>query len=215
MKYETLLFDLDGTLTDPGVGITNSVAYALEKYGIVVEDKTELYQFIGPPLHESFERFYGFGKEHAMEAVAFYREYYRDRGIFENAVYEGIRELLCELKQAGRTLLVATSKPEPFAKIVLEHFGLTEYFDYIAGANMDGTRTKKDEVISYALTAGNVAEWPKALMIGDREYDILGAKRVGIDSMGVLYGYGSPEELKRAGADFLVKEAGEIAEAVL
>lgn len=211
MKYEVVLFDLDGTLTDPGVGITNSVAYALEKYGILNEDRTELYKFIGPPLHESFEAFYGFSKEKAMEAVAYYREYYSDRGIFENMVYEGIEELLAQLKEAGKTLLVATSKPEMFARMILEHFGLTKYFDYIAGSNMDGSRTKKDEVISYALMAGNVTDLSKAVMVGDREHDILGAKKVGVDSIGVLYGYGSMEELINAGADMIVERVGDIA----
>ena len=215
MRYETVLFDLDGTLTDPGVGITNSVAYALEKYGIKEGDRRALYKFIGPPLHESFELFYGFSKEMSMEAVAFYREYYSGRGIFECVVYEGVKELLSRLKDAGTTLLVATSKPEMFARMVLGHFGLMEYFDYVAGANMDGTRTKKDEVIRYAMTEGNVWEVSAALMVGDREYDVLGAKRPGIASAGVLYGYGGFEELTRAGADYVVEEAGEIAGIVL
>ncbi|MCI8634464.1 MAG: HAD family hydrolase [Eubacterium sp.] len=209
--YEVVLFDLDGTLTDPGVGITNSVAYALDKYGIQTKSRAELYKFIGPPLHESFEVFYGFSKEQAMEAVAYYREYYRDRGIFENVLYEGMEELLINLKRSGKKLLVATSKPEQFARMILEHFELSKYFDYVAGANMDGTRTRKDEVISYALMAGNVTDLPKAVMVGDREYDILGAKKVGLDSIGVLYGYGSLGELKEAGADFIVKKAGDIA----
>ena len=212
--YEVVLFDLDGTLTDPGVGITNSVAYALEKYGIKTENREELYPFIGPPLHESFEVFYGFSREKAMEAVAYYREYYSDRGIFENIVYDGMEKLLTGLKEAGKTLLVATSKPELFARMILEHFGLTKYFTYIAGANMDGSRTRKDEVISYALMAGNVADLSKAIMVGDREHDILGAKKVGIDSAGVLYGYGSREELTGAGADYIVEKAEEIAQVV-
>lgn len=214
MKYEVVLFDLDGTLTDPGVGITNSVAYSLERYGIKTADRTELYKFIGPPLHESFEMFYGFSKEKAKEAVAFYREYYSDKGIFENVVYDGVKEMLGSLQKAGKKLLVATSKPELFARMIMEHFGLTQYFDYIAGANMDGTRTRKDEVISYALMAGNVADPLKSVMVGDREHDILGAKKVGIDSVGVLYGYGSREELEQAGADYIVGNVGDIAEAV-
>ena len=213
--YEVVLFDLDGTLTDPGVGITNSVAYALEKYGIKTAKREELYPFIGPPLHESFEGFYGFSREKAMEAVAYYREYYSDRGIFENVVYDGMEELLAKLKEAGKTLLVATSKPELFARMILEHFGLTGYFTYIAGANMDGSRTKKDEVISYALMAGNVVDLPKAVMVGDREHDILGAKKVGLASIGVLYGYGSRGELAGAGADYIAKKAEDIAQIVL
>ena len=214
MKYEVVLFDLDGTLTDPGAGITNSVAYALKKYGILTEDRTKLYKFIGPPLHESFEVFYGFSEEQAKEAVDYYREYYSDRGIFENVVYEGIKELLVQLKEAGKTLLVATSKPEMFARMILEHFGLTKYFDYIAGANMDGSRTRKDEVILYALMEGDVTDLSKAVMIGDREHDILGAKKVGVDSAGVLYGYGSLEELRAAGADYIVERVEDIADVV-
>ena len=213
--YEVVLFDLDGTLTDPGVGITGSVAYALEKYGIRIKDRTELYKFIGPPLHESFEKFCGFSPEQAKEAVAYYREYYSDRGIFENAVYNGMEELLAGLKDAGRTLLVATSKPELFARMILEHFGLTRYFNYIAGANMDGSRTRKDEVILYALMAGNVTDMSKAVMVGDREHDILGAKKVGIDSAGVLYGYGSRKELMEAGADYILEKPENIAQVVL
>lgn len=202
--YDNILFDLDGTLIDSGPGITNSVAYSLKKYGIEVIDRTELYKFIGPPLHESYEKFYGFSKEKSMEAVEYYREYYRKKGIFENLVYEGIEDLLQKLYDAGKNLIVATSKPEVFAVQILEHFNLAGYFTYIAGANLDGTRTDKKEVISYALKACKTADLSKTVMIGDREHDILGAERAGIASVGVLFGYGSYEELKTAGADYIV-----------
>lgn len=243
--YHVVLFDLDGTLTDPGEGITNSVAYALKKYGIGVSDKRELYKFIGPPLHESFEMYYNFSKEQAKEAVEYYREYYRETGIFENVVYQGMEDTLKILKDSGRKLAVATSKPELFAKEILEHFHLETYFEYVAGANMDGTRTKKDEVISYALDAlklsgayldGAKAEEDgvvsyakgapelsgtgdsprkelgssKVLMVGDREHDILGAAKVGLSSIGVLYGYGSREELTAAGALYLARKPEDI-----
>lgn len=201
--YDNILFDLDGTLIDSGPGITNSVAYSLKKYGIEVLDRTELYKFIGPPLHESYEKFYGFSKEKAMEAVEYYREYYRKKGIFENLVYEGIEDLLQKLYDAGKNLTVATSKPEVFAVQILENFNLAGYFTYIAGANLDGTRTDKKEVISYALKACKAADLSKTVMIGDREHDILGAKQAGIASIGVLFGYGSYEELKTAGADYI------------
>ena len=208
--YDIVLFDLDGTLIDSGLGITNSVAYSLEKYGIVVSDKTELYKFIGPPLHESLQRYYDFSEEKAKEAVEVYREYYRKKGIFENQVYEGIEDLLKRLNAAERTLLVATSKPEVFARQILQHLGLADYFSGIFGANLDGSRTKKDEVISYALAAQNVTDFSRAVMVGDREYDIFGAKKVGIDGIGVLFGYGGYEELHSAGADAIAKDTEEV-----
>ncbi len=208
--YDVILFDLDGTLTDSALGITNSVAYSLKKYGIEVADRTELYKFIGPPLQESFEKYYGFSPEEAKKAVEYYREYYREKGIFENVVYEGIESLLKMLYASGKTLIVATSKPEEFAKTILKHFKLEKYFAYIAGANMDGTRTKKDEVICYALQNGNISDRSKVLMVGDREHDILGAGKAGIDSLGVLYGYGDYEELKKAGADYIAESVEDI-----
>lgn len=213
--YEVILFDLDGTLTDPGIGITNSVMYSLKKYGIEVTDRTELYKFIGPPLHESYEKYYGFSEEKAKEAVEYYREYYRDKGIFENLVYDGVEDLLQKLCDAKKTLIVATSKPEEFAKRILEYFDIAKYFTYVAGANMDGTRTSKDEVILYALTAGNVSDYAKAVMIGDRKHDIIGAKKIGIDSIGVLFGYGTYEELKGAGADYIAENTEEIGSLIL
>lgn len=208
--YQTVLFDLDGTLTDPGIGITNSVAYALEKYGIQTADRSELYKFIGPPLQDSFEEFYHFSSEEAKTAVAYYREYYKDKGIYENKLYFGIANLLQKLCDADKRLLVATSKPEKFARQILEYFAISKYFTYIAGSNMDGTRSKKAEVIAYALEVGKIQHLSSAVMVGDREYDIAGAKQVGIDSIGVLFGYGSRQELEAAGADFLVENPDDI-----
>ncbi len=214
-QYEWILFDLDGTLTDPGIGITNSVAYALHKYGIEVQDRTRLYKFIGPPLIESFMNYYGFSYEQAQEAVAYYREYYAETGIFENRVYDGIEELLKALTAAGKRICLATSKPEPFAKIILEHFGLARYFEYVAGATVDETRTKKDEVIAYALEQCNISDTTDVVMIGDREYDMLGAKKHGMDSIGVLFGYGSRMELEAAGATYIAESVEDIATFVL
>lgn len=208
--YDVILFDLDGTLTDSGLGITNSVAYSLKKYGIEVADREELYKFIGPPLKESFEKYYGFSAEESKKAVEYYREYYTDKGMFENSVYEGIEELLKEIRKAGKMAVVATSKPEIFARKILEHFGLAKYFSYIVGANMDETRTKKDEVISYVLESCDIPDKSKVLMIGDREHDILGAKRNGLDSLGVLFGFGNREELKKAGADYIAETVKDI-----
>lgn len=206
MKYTTMLFDLDGTLTNPGLGITNSVAYALKKYGIDVKDRTELYKFIGPPLLNSFQDYYGFSEEQAVQAVEYYREYYQKTGIYENYVYEGIPELLKELTAEGITLLVATSKPEPFARLIMEHYHLAEYFTYIAGATMDNkTRVKKADVIRYAMQNCEAGDKEKLVMVGDRKHDILGAKEVGIDSIGVLFGYGDREELEQAGATYIAE----------
>lgn len=208
--YQYLLFDLDGTITDPGVGITNGVMYALDKYKIEIKDRTSLYEFIGPPLQDSFRLFYGFSEEESLNAVGYYREYYREKGIYENKVYEGIENMLYRLKEAGKTIMLATSKPEEFANQILEHFSLDKYFDFVAGASMDGTRQKKAEIIEHALQKNQVTDLSKVIMIGDRKYDILGAKQVGVDSMGVLFGYGSEEELKKAGATYIAKSVQDI-----
>lgn len=207
--YKTVLFDLDGTLTDPGLGITNSVAYALKKYGIEVEEREKLYSFIGPPLNDSFKKYYGFSDEKAMEAIMYYREYFSDKGIFENEVYDGIKELLRRVKASGRKIILATSKPEKFALRILEHFELTEFFDVVAGASMDEKRNKKGDVIKYALEKGCLTP-EDAVMIGDREHDILGAQENGIDTIGVLYGYGSRDELEKAGAMHIAETVNDI-----
>lgn len=207
--YNTVLFDLDGTLTDPGRGITNSVAYSLKKFGIEVEDKKELYKFIGPPLYESFMKYYGFSEEKAETAVANFREYFRDKGIFENEVYDGIEKLLSEIKVSGRKIILATSKPEEFAGRILAHFALDKYFDFVAGATMDSSRVKKGDVIAYALKESGCSS-ENAVMIGDKMHDILGAKENGLASIGVLFGYGSREELENAGADFIAETVKDI-----
>lgn len=208
--YEVILFDLDGTLIDSGEGITNSVAYSLKKYGIEVSDRTKLHCFIGPPLHESYQRFYGFSEEKAKEAVEYYREYYRKKGIFEHLVYEGIEDMLQKLYHNGKKLAVATSKPEVFAKKILEGQDFAKYFTCIAGANLDGTRTQKKEVILYALKRLGIKDFSGTIMVGDREHDIAGARQAGISSVGVLFGYGSYEELKGAKADYIVEKPEEI-----
>lgn len=208
----TLLFDLDGTLTDSGEGIVNSVAYALEKFGIRVEDKTELYKFVGPPLVESLAEFYSFTPEAANEAVGYYREYFQEKGIFENRVYEGMEEILKKLKAAGKRLVLATSKPEEYAVRILEHFHLAQYFDLIAGASMDGSRIRKADVIAYALKKCGLKDPSQAVMIGDRKYDVLGAAANGLETIGVLYGYGSREELLEAGAVQIIERVEDLAE---
>lgn len=200
MQFETILFDLDGTLTDPGLGITNSVLYALDRFGIHESDRRKLYPFIGPPLWDSFMRFYGMSREEAEQAVTVYREYYADRGLFENTVYPGIPQMLEALRAQGKTLAVATSKPEGFSVRILEHFGLAQYFDRIAGASMDQSRSRKADVIRYALSGLPQAHPQTTVMVGDREHDVLGAREAGLPCVGVLYGYGDRPELEAAGA---------------
>ena len=213
-EYKTILFDLDGTLTDPGEGITNSVAYALKKFGIEVDDKKKLYCFIGPPLLYSFTHFYNLSEEDSQKALAYYREYYADKGIFENRIYDGMMELLADLKKGGRKLVVATSKPEHFAKTVLDNFDITQYFDYISGATLDEKRVEKTEIIDYAIKELSI-DLSSAVMIGDRKFDIDGAHHFGIDSIGVLFGYGGYDELKKSGATYIVKNVDEIRKILL
>lgn len=208
--YRTVLFDLDGTLTDPGLGITNSVMYALNKFNITVEDRTSLYKFIGPPLKESYRKYYHLSDEEITRAVAYYREYFSQKGIYENVLYDGMTEVLEQIKDSGRKVVLATSKPEEFAHEILRYFKIDQYFDYVAGATMDGARNSKADVIAYALESCNITDLSSTVMVGDREYDIHGAIAAGLDSIGVLYGYGSREELQSAGATYIVERVEDI-----
>jgi phosphoglycolate phosphatase len=194
--YNTILFDLDGTLTDPKVGITQSVQYALKKLGIYEEDLENLTRFIGPPLRNSFREYYLLDETRVQKAIEYYREYYSPYGIFENEIYPEIPILLHDLKAAGKILTVATSKPTVFAEKILHHFDIHQYFNRVVGSNLDETRTTKEEVIEYALTTIGEADRKKIVMIGDRKHDIMGAQINRIDSIGVTYGYGSLEELQ-------------------
>lgn len=203
-----ILFDLDGTLTDPEEGITKSVQYALAKLGIE-EDSNNLTKFIGPPLKESFSVFYGFDREKAEKAVKFYRERYADVGIFENRVIEDIPQLLKSLKEAGKVLVVATSKPTKFAKAICDKYNLSQYFDLILGSELDGTRSNKDEVIKEVLNRLGCSK-EEIIMIGDRRHDIIGAKKCDIASVGVEFGYAEEGELQKAGADYIVKKPSEL-----
>lgn len=207
-KY--ILFDLDGTVTDPETGITLSVAYALKYFGIEVDDVSSLRKFIGPPLHDSFIDFYGFSREKAMEAVDKYRERFSVTGIFENEPYEGIHQLLANLKSAGYTLAIASSKPEVFTKRIIEHFELSPYFTKVCGSELDGRRTDKAEVITYALEKLGSPAPENVVMVGDRKHDILGAKKNGLTSIGVLYGFGDEAELHEAGADYIAATVNDI-----
>lgn len=199
-KYKYLLFDLDGTLTDPYEGITKSVRYALDAFGIKDEPLEKLKKFIGPPLKESFMEFYGFEEAQATDAVAKYRERFNDTGIYENRLYNGIAPLLCQLKQSGYVLAIASSKPTVFVERILEYFHIDSYFDNVTGSFLDGRRTKKSEVIEAVIAALHITDRGEALMIGDRLHDVRGAKEAGLDCLGVAFGYGGREELEKAGA---------------
>ena len=208
--YKYILFDLDGTLTNSELGITTCVQHALSKFGIEVEDRTQLRPFIGPPLRESFQVYYGLSEEDSERAIAYYRERFSVKGLYENEVYPGVEKTLQALKESGKKLIIATSKPEKFTLIILEHFDLLKYFDYVVGATMDGSRGEKADIIRYVLDNYEIGDKNQAIMIGDRKYDILGAKENGLKSIGVLYGFGDREELEEAGADYIVEKAEDI-----
>lgn len=215
MKFNTLLFDLDGTLTDPAMGITNSVMYALKKFGIDETDRQKLYKFIGPPLVDSFEKYYGFSKEKSVKAVEYYREYFAPKGIFENAVIDGTTDCLKTLKNSGIKMVLATSKPIIFANKILDHFDLAKYFDITVGSNLDGTLGTKGEVVAKALELSGVTDLKTAAMIGDRKHDVLGAKENGITPIGVTFGYGSVKELTDAGAEYIINSMDELTKFLL
>ena len=210
MKYKYLLFDLDGTLTDPAEGITRAVSFALSHFGIHIEDRTTLYPFIGPPLKDSFRDFYGFSDAQIPAAEDKYREYFSEKGIFENKIYPGIGELLASLKESGAQILLATSKPEVFAERILEHFHIREFFNFVGGATMDGIRSEKKDVVRYVLDSGGIEKPTEAVMIGDRRHDIEGAQANGLDSIGVLWGYGNRGEFQKAGASYTVQNIEEL-----
>jgi len=208
--YKTILFDLDGTLTDPKPGITKSVQYALSKMGIEEEDLEKLTPFIGPPLIASFKEFYQLTEEEAKEALQYYRERFSKVGLYENAVYEGIKELLGALQGQGKILYVATSKPTVFSVKILEHFGLLHYFTGVIGSELDGTRVEKSEVIAAVLSEIENPELDSILMVGDRKFDILGAKENKIAVIGVAYGYGGHAELEEAKPNYIITTVTEL-----
>lgn len=213
MKRKYILFDLDGTLTDSSEGITKSVIYALNSFGIFVDDPKSLYSFIGPPLLDSFQRYYGFDEEKAREAVEKYREYYEVTGIFENRVYEGIPELLGQLCGEEKTLLVATSKPKQMAERVLKHFELDHLLADIEGPDRKGLKEKKEDVIRHLLDKHGIQDPNQAVMVGDRKYDVEGAAKFGIPCIGVLYGFGSRRELSQAA--WIAKDVRELGRLLL
>lgn len=213
--FDFILFDLDGTLTDPKVGITNCVKYALESFGIKEQDMSKLLKFIGPPLYDSFRDIYGFSHQDANRAVEKYRERFSDIGLFENDILDGAAQMLERLKKSGKTLALATSKPYIFAKRIIDKFGMSEYFDYAVGAELDGTRNYKDEVIREVLSQAGFCDLSKVIMVGDRKQDILGAKKCGIASIGVRCGYAEDNELEEAGADFIFENLYQVTDFLL
>ena len=214
-KYSTILFDLDGTLTDPQVGITKSVQYALRRMGIIEPNLEKLIPFIGPPLAESFRVFYEMDEMQEWQSVQYYREYFSETGIFENSVYPGIPELLSSLRQEGKVLGVATSKPEVFARRILEHFSLDNFFHTVVGSNLDGSMVEKDEVVACALRKIQPSDLGSVVMVGDRKHDVFGAKKNAIDSIAVGYGYGTEEELNQAKPTFYVKTMKDLFDVLL
>lgn len=211
MKYESILFDLDGTLTDPGLGITNSVLYALSLRGIY-PDRSEVYRFIGPPLHAAFCEYYGLTPEDATQAIADFRVYFEKAGMLENEVYAGIPEMLSRLCRDGKRLYVATSKPEPYAKQILAHFGLIDSFAFVGGNTMAEDRTEKEDVLRYVLAENPDICPESAVMVGDRLYDVRGGKAFGLATVGVAYGYARPGELEASRADAIAHSVEELYE---
>lgn len=220
-KY--ILFDLDGTITDSGPGIMNAAQYALKSMGMEEKDPDRLRLFVGPPLDKSFMGRYGMDMEQALVAIAKFREYYNETGIFENSVYEGIEPLLATLKEKGYVLAIASSKPQVMIHIVLEHFSIKKYFDVIVGCELDGRRSDKKEVVEEVLR--QLSEIPdqdgyvpvskedlisRSVMVGDRCYDVTGSHEFGLECIGILYGYGTREEMEKAGADYIADTAKDL-----
>lgn len=212
-SFTHLLFDLDGTLTESGPGIMNSARYALSQYGINDVPDSTLRKFIGPPLMESFQKMFGFSEEKAREAMKKYREYFAEKGLFENSVYPGIRETLTDLKSQGKHLYVATSKPEIYTNRILEKFDLMHFFEFAGGADVEETRSEKAKIIDYVIQSANLSTQKsegKILMIGDRLHDIIGAHKNGIPCCAVLWGYGDREEFAENKADFVIEKPEEL-----
>ena len=212
--FKYILFDLDGTLINSGKGIIKAVKYALKKYGIDEKNEALLRSFVGPPLNQQFAKCYGFSAEKSLEAVLVFREYYETKGILENEMYEGIDKVLQQLKNQGKYLIIATSKPEKFAHNILAQHDLEKYFDFIGGSLVDGSRVTKVQVLDYVLKTNKISDLNEVLMIGDTKFDILGAKHFGLKSLAVTYGYGTKEELLETKPDFVVSVPKEILQVI-
>ncbi len=215
MTYTHCFIDMDGTLIDSSPGVTHSVAYALEKCGITPPPRDQLLCFLGPPLEWSFRNYYGMTEEQALTAVAYYRECYEAGAIYECLAYDGIHTMLQRLFDAGIVCVLATSKPLVYAKEILVHLGLSPYFSFLSAPELDGTRNAKAEVIAYAIEEMQIKNKSGILMIGDREHDTLGAKATGVDSVGVLWGFGDREELLSTGARNVYETPKALTDAIL
>jgi len=218
LKY--VLFDLDGTLTESGPGIMNAAKIALNHFGIEENNVENLHKFVGPPLTESFGQRYGMNEADTQEAIAVFRKYYNITGIYENSVFEGIQEMLQQLKSNGLLLSIASSKPRPMIDIVVDHFDIRKYFDVIVGCELDGTRSQKKEVVDEVIRlfgelSGDDAVLEHSIMVGDRMYDVNGARECGLECIGVTYGYGTRQELQEAGAAYIVDSVNELGEKLL
>ena len=210
MKFENILFDLDGTLTDPGLGITNSVRYALELRNIQVDSREELYRFIGPPLLDSYMQYYGLTEEDARQAITDFRVYFEKAGILENEIYKGIPEMLKALTESGKRVYLATSKPEKYARQILDHFDISKYFTFICGNTMAEDRHKKEDVIAFIRASCPEVRSENSVMVGDRIYDIEGGRAHNMATVGVTFGYAAEGELEASGATHLARSVHEL-----
>ena len=214
-KYDIIAFDLDGTLSDPSHGLIASFVYALKKLGINYGTPEALKRFIGPPIYEAWQEEFGFTPEESANALLIFREYYQVYGWWDNVLYPGVPEMLKELKEAGKTIILATSKPEIFAKKILNLYDIAKYFDFIGGAATDKVRDRKHEVLEYSLQSVGATDTSRAILVGDRIYDAEGARICGIDSMGVLYGHGSREEIFSAGFTLTAESVSDISKILI
>ncbi len=206
-NYHTVAFDLDGTLTDPYRGLSSAFRYAFRKMGIDYGGEEVLKSFIGPPIRELWQQLYSITKEQSEKTVEYFREYFSVYGWWDNVPYSGIHTLLAELKRAGKRIVLATSKPDVYSSKILERFSLSEYFDFSEGASFDTSREKKADVLKYALDSIglNEADYDGVILVGDTKFDIIGANEIGVDSVGVLWGYGEEEELRSLGASYIAE----------
>lgn len=213
-KYDVILFDLDGTVTDSGGAIMNGAKIALARFGISIPQE-DLRKFVGPPIWESFQMFGGLTFDESMQAIKYFREFYDTEGILQDELYDGMKQLLCDLKSAGKIVMLATSKPHVYATAILERHGVLQYFDYVWGAEFDGSRTEKVELITDALSCVPDVDKSKIVMVGDRKYDIIGAGLMGIDSIGVLHGYGNRAEFEEHNATIIAENILHLREILL
>ena len=212
---DIILFDLDGTITDPKEGITKSLAYALAHFDINVENLDDLCKFIGPSLQATFCKEYNFNQADSEKAITLYRERFADVGIYENLMYDGMDVMLDTLKRNGKTIILATAKPTVFAEKILAHFNIAQYFSFVSGSELNGDRSDKKEIIEYALDKMNITEIDRTIMVGDRKYDIDAANDVKMDTIGVLYGYGDLAELTKHKSTYIAKDVEELTDIIL